>query len=114
MTGVKWVRLEASFPDNPKILELAYAGRHRAITVYVCGLAYSGAQGNEGWIPAPALARIHGRKTDATHLVNAGLWIPRPGGWEIHDWLDYQPTNDAIALRTKRARAAAETRWGTT
>lgn len=111
MTGVQWVRLDTAFPDNPKVLELVHAGHHRTVFVYVCGLAYSGAQGNEGWLPVSALVRIHGRKQDAARLVDSGLWEAHPGGWAIHDWLEYQPTNETIAIRTKRAQAAALVRW---
>lgn len=112
MTGVRWVRLEAGFPTNPKMLTLFTANRHRAVAVYMCGLAYSGSQGTDGWIPRAALPFLHARPTDAHHLETAGLWEPHDGGWVIHDWHDYQPTNDTIAARTHRARAAAQARWG--
>lgn len=111
MTNMRWIRLDTGFPMNPKILELVGARQHRAIAVYVCGLAYAGAQGSEGWLPFAALSHIHGRKTDAEMLCKVGLWMKRPHGWEIHDWLDYQPTNETMTLRTERAKAAALTRW---
>lgn len=116
MTGVSWVRLDVTFPDNHKVLELTYRNRHRAVAVYLCGLAYAGAQGNEGWIPVTALTRLHGRKADAAHLVEVGLWIEEEGGWQIHDWSHYQPTNEEIEEKTQRrrdaARRAANIRWG--
>ena len=111
MAGLKWVRLDASFPFNQKVLDLAHAGRHRAIAVYACGLAYSGSQGTDGWIPESALPLIHARRTDAVHLVEVGLWIPRPGGWDINDWTEYQPSSEDTAARTAKARAAAMARW---
>jgi len=111
MTGLKWVRLDTSFYTNQKILDLAHTHHHRAIAVYMCALAYAGGQGTDGWIPAAALTLIHGRPTDANHLVEAGLWTPRPGGWDIHDWRDYQPSSEETEARTARARAAALTRW---
>lgn len=114
MTGLRWVRLDVNFPTNQKILDLTHAGHHRAGFVYVCGFAYAGGQGTDGWIPASALPLIHGRKVDAEHLVAAGLWIPRPGGWDIHDWCEYQPSSAETEARTQRARAAALTRWDAT
>lgn len=111
MTTLRWVRLDTGFPSNPKVLELAHQGRHRAIAVYLCGLAYAGSQGNEGWIPEYALPHIHGTKREARYLVDIGLWIARPRGWTIHDWLDYQPSNDVVRERTERAKAAALIRW---
>ena len=111
MAGLKWVRLDTSFPHNQKILDLAHAKRYRAIAVYACSLPYAGAQGTDGWIPDSALPLIHGRPIDATHLVEVGLWIPRPGGWDINDWAEYQPSSEETAARTAKARAAAMTRW---
>ena len=112
MTGLRWVRLDATFPTNPKILQLAQANRHRAITLYICGLAYAGGQGTDGRIPTYALTLLHGRPADAAHLVDAGLWKPNGDGWHIHDWHDYQPSTDTAAARTSQARAAANARWG--
>lgn len=113
MTGVRWVRLDAGFPHNPKILQLATDGRWRAIVLYASGLAYAGQQGSEGHIPRTALHLIHGRPADAAQLVDAGLWEVNGNGWNIHDWHDYQPTNQVIEARTRseRARHAAEVRW---
>lgn len=111
MSGLKWVRLDCAFPSNQKILTLAAEQRHRAIAVYVCGLAYAGAQGTDGWIPLGALPLLHGRRADAAQLAAVGLWIARPGGWDIKDWHEYQPSSEETAQRTARARAAAMTRW---
>jgi len=111
MSGLLWVRLDASFHSNQKILHLASIGAHRAIAAYVCGLSYAGSQGTDGWIPAAALPYLHARTRDAQHLVDVNLWTPHPGGWDIHDWLEYQPTMEANAARTAHARAAALARW---
>ena len=111
MTGLKWVRLDTTFPTNQKTLDLAAAGRWRAITVYLCSLAHAGAQGTDGWIPTSALRVIHARPIDAQHLTDAGLWAKEEGGYLIHDWADYQPTSQDINARTIRARDAARARW---
>lgn len=111
MSQLRWIRLDAAFPMNHKIATLAQQRRHRAIAVYVCGLAYAGGQGTDGWIPDTVLPWLHGNRRDAEHLVEADLWVPRPGGWDIHDWCEYQPSSEETALRSERARAAALTRW---
>lgn len=111
MSGLKWVRLDTTFPHNQKVLDLAEQNRWRAIAVYLCGLAHAGAQGTDGWIPSSALHLIHGRKIDAAHLVEAGLWVPRPGGWDVNDWHEYQPTSEETEKRSQHARAAAMARW---
>lgn len=111
MAGLKWVRLDTTFPHNQKVLDLAEQGRYRAITAYVCGLAYAGAQGTDGWIPSSALHLIHARRAEAAHLVEVGLWVARPGGWDINDWTEYQPTSEDTKARSEHARAAAMVRW---
>lgn len=112
MSGVhRWVRLDTSFPYNPKILALAASRRHRAIAVYCCALAYAGHQGTDGWIPTDALPLLHGRPKDAAWLTEVSLFVVRPGGWQIHDWDDYQPSSEHVRARTSRAQAAAMARW---
>lgn len=111
MTGVKWVRLDTNIWGNPKILSLIREGKYRPVAVYLFGLAYSGGQGNEGFIPEIALKVIHGSRNDAQILTTFGLWEAVPGGWNVHDWHEYQASNDTLALRSKRAQAAAQARW---
>ena len=111
MAGLKWVRVDTAFPRNHKVITLIGEGHHRAALVYLCGLALAGEQGTDGWVPEPLLPHIHGRPTDAQHLVEVGLWLPRPGGWDIKDWDESQPTSQETKDRSARARAAALQRW---
>ncbi len=109
--GLNWVRLDTAFPSNPKVLALVEDRQFRAISVYVCGLSYSGAHGTDGFIPMAALPFIHASKRDAEKLVEVSLWHPRMGGWEINDWDEFQPSNEGTQQRKNRARLAAEERW---
>ncbi len=114
MAGLAWVRLDTAFPRNHKIL-LLLDGRegHRTAFVYLCGLAYAGEQGTDGFIPKPALRILHGRPADAVRLVDVGLWNESAGGWEVNDWNEYQQTSDESQARSEKARRAAAARWGT-
>jgi hypothetical protein len=109
--SLPWVRLESAFPQNPKILMLVEDRKWQAIAVYVSSLAYSGAHGSDGFIPRAALLYIHGRKTEAKHLVEVGLWIETAGGWDINGWHDFQPTSEEYQKRRDRAKRAAAIRW---
>lgn len=113
MAGLNWVRLDAGWPHNPKFLMLVEDKKFRAIAVYMGGLAWSGAQGQAGFIPGYALPMIHGTKREAAELVEVRLWIERQGGWDINDWADYQPSSEEQQQRSERARLAAHKRWGT-
>jgi hypothetical protein len=106
------VRLDTGFPFNPKLLAmLRRKDGHRAALVYVCGLSISGGQGSDGFVTEESLPFIHGRNADATLLVEFGFWIPRPGGWLINGWEEFQQSSEETQLRRKKAQAAAEARW---
>lgn len=110
---MQWVRLDTAFPRNHKVLELlAEKDGHRAVTAYVCGLAYAGEQGQAGFIPRSALGLCHARPRDAARLVEVGLWIDDAGGgWLINGWDEYQPSSDEMKARSAKARIAARARW---
>jgi hypothetical protein len=109
--GLPWVRLDSAFARNPKIIELAQQKRWQAITAYVSSLGYSGEHGLAGFVPSACLPWIHATPAIARHLVQARLWHPVTGGWEINDWREYQPTNEEAERRRKRAKDAASVRW---
>jgi hypothetical protein len=109
--GLPWVKLDTNLPQNPKILYLIEDKRHRAIAVYMFGLAYSGAQGTDGFLPAACLPVIHATRADARNLVEVGLWIETVGGWEINDWAEHQLSSEETQQRKKKARDAAMARW---
>jgi hypothetical protein len=105
------VRLDTQWPQNPKFLALAEDKKWRAVAVYFASLAWSGAQGQAGFVPKGALPMIHATTKEAAELVASHLWIPAPGGWDINDWSEYQPTNEEHEERSRKAREAAQIRW---
>ncbi len=109
--GLPWVKLDTNFASNPKILYLIEDKWHRAIVAYVSGLAYSGAQGTDGFLPNACLPVIHATRSDAKHLVEVGLWVESIGGWEINGWDEHQQSNEETQRRKKRAQNAALARW---
>lgn len=109
--GLPWVRLDTQWPHNPKFLQLVEDRKWRSVTVYMAGLAWAGAQGQDGYIPAYTLPMIHGTKKEAADLVGVVLWRPAQGGWDINDWAEYQPTTEEHTKRSERARKAAMLRW---
>lgn len=112
--ALPWVRLDTAMPRNHKILSLLeQKDGYRAAFAWACCLAYSGEQGTGGFIPRNALPFVHARPTEINKLVEARLLIPTDsgGGWDIHDWAEFQPTTEEHERRSKRARDAAATRW---
>lgn len=110
--GMQWVRVDTAITRNHKMLALlADRDGHRAVAVYVFGLAHAGEQGTDGWLPRECLPLIHARPQDAARLVDAHLWIEEPGGWMINGWNEFQPSTDEMKRRTDKARLAANHRW---
>jgi hypothetical protein len=84
---------------------------HRAALVYLCGLAYSGAHGTDGFISREALPFIHGRQSDAERLCRHVFWRAQTGGWLINGWTEFQESSVETQERRKRAQAGAAARW---
>lgn len=111
MPGLKWIRLETTMFENPKLLYLKEDKQHRAIIVHLEGMCYSGRHGLAGYIPKAALRIIAGTAADAARLVTSGLWSPMPGGWQINGWDEYQLADDEAQKRSEKAQKAAAARW---
>ena len=101
-----WVKLDDNFPDHRKVLEAGPAG----VCLWVCGLAYCNRQKRrDGIIPTakvPALYPMLRPEKAAAQLVAVGLWELVEGGYRVHDYHDYQPTQEE-AERIREARAKA-------
>lgn len=106
--ALSWVRLDTGLPDNPKILALLDAGKHRAALVYTFSLAYAGRHETDGFIPRRALPFIHGRPADANALVEERLWHHAEGGYQINAWEERQPTSEASTKRLADLRRASK------
>lgn len=112
MAELSWVRVDSALASNHKVLALlAERGGDHALCVYIFALGHSGRQGLDGFIPEIALGLIHGRKRDADLLVSVGMWRVVPGGFEVPDWAEYQPSGEESRKRSDKARRAAEARW---
>lgn len=111
MSGLKWIRLETTMFENPKLLYLQEDKQYRAIVAYLQGMCYSGRHGLAGFVPKAALRVIGAMASDAQRLVAEGLWSPAPGGWEINGWAEYQLANEEATKRSEKAKRAAAARW---
>ena len=55
-------------------------------------------------------SRDRRRQRLVKRLVEVGLWVETPDGYEVHDYLDYQPTAKEIKESKERARALTRER----
>lgn len=101
-----WVRLDDRFPSHRKVALLS----DRAFRLYVSALCWSSENLTEGKIldrELPLISRVRGAKKIATELEDAGLWDRGPGGWAIHDYLEYNPDRSRVQA-DREANAARQ------
>src|SRR5690606_15926339 len=93
-----WLRIDDRVRTHPKI---AQAGP-TAAWVWFCGVCYCREHLTDGFIPnailatlVPGLTAAAVRK-HATALVRENLWHQVDGGYEVHDFLDWNPTKARV------------------
>lgn len=99
-----WVRLDDRFPSHRKVALLS----DRAFRLYVSALCWCSENLTEGTIldrELTVITRIRGLKAAATDLEKAGLWDRIEGGWQVHDYLEYNP--DRAKVQAEREANAA-------
>lgn len=111
MAGLKWIRLETTIFENPKLLYLKEDKQYKAIVVHLEAMAYSGRHSLAGFVPKAALRIIGATASDANKLVAANLWRPAPGGWDINGWDEFQLADQESKARSEKAKKAAAARW---
>ena len=101
-----WVRLEDNFPDHPKVVKAGPLGK----ALYIDSLCWANRHLTDGFIPEeqvrPMLALSQVDVRAISRLVKAGLWEEIEGGYQIHDYLAYQPS----AAKARQARESAARR----
>lgn len=105
-----WVRIDEDFYLHPKVRK---AGTD-AMALHVAALCYCNHYLTDGYLPSTVLPSLllfeHGQQPEdvARRLVEAGMWEKAPGGYVIHDYLDYQPSRaEALAERERKKRAGS-------
>lgn len=116
-----WVRLDESFPEHPKVVQAGpLAG-----WLHVSAIAWCNRQLTDGFVPCAQLRKLvdfDGIYTDmeggasgidtpdpkalADALVSHGLWEEVEGGWQIHDFLEYQPSRESILAKRQKEHEA--------
>jgi len=100
---MSWVKIDDGAPEHPKLLAAGVA----ACWLWVCGLAYCNRQKRrDGIIPLAKVKLLYpglGLK-HADALVDAGLLELVPEGYRIHDYHEYQPSEELSSARSIAGR----------
>jgi hypothetical protein len=101
---MSWARLDDRFFDNPKVCALSADAK----LLHLSGIVWCAGNLTDGHIASASLplvaAKAHSRlvhKADryVRELVAAGLWLLVEGGWDIHDFLEYNPSRAETTAR---------------
>ena len=95
-----WLRLDDTMYRNPKVHGLTSDG----FRVHVGGLLHCCQQLTDGLVSTPALYSLFcpGMRDIgdvASELVSAGLWGQVEGGWQINDFLEFNPSRAEVVER---------------
>ncbi len=101
-----WVKLDDGFFTNPKVLGVSLAGK----LYHLAALTYCARELTDGLVQPAALNLIGGMAgTSAPNrlvdeLVVARLWFCTEGGFQINDYLTYNPSRESVLKERAAAR----------
>jgi len=99
-----WFRVDDKFWGHPKQTALP-AG---AVALWVRAGSWSADQLTDGRVPEHMVLMLGAKRRDAQQLVTAGLWAVVDGGYQFHEWTEWQPTREEV--HAKRAEEAERKR----
>ena len=97
-----WVKMDDAFADHPKVMAL---GRDRmaGLGVWTAAACYCARFLTDGFVPT-AVAQGFGHGRIIGRLVEVGLIDKVSGGYQLHDWLDYNPPRSKVLADRKAAK----------
>lgn len=103
-----WQALDDQFYDHPKTVQAGTAGAG----LFALTLSYCGRHLTDGFVSSAMVRKLASDVDDpialADRLVDAGFFERVDGGYQVHDYLDYQPSKeDVIRQRAENARRQA-------
>lgn len=109
-----WFKVDDSFYDHPKMFDAPDC----AVALWTRAGSWAARNLTDGYVPTSMLARLCGDpETAVQELVQRRMWKRTRGGYQFHDWTEYQPTKkETKTMRKKRASAGAignHRRWHT-
>jgi hypothetical protein len=108
---VTWVRLDDGFADHPKLSQLD----DRAFRIHIWALCYCARQLTDGFLAhevlagCPLVTRRYTLDRAQVSLVGARLWARRKRGFQIRDYLHFNPSR-AQVLEKRKADAERQAR----
>jgi hypothetical protein len=106
-----YVMLDDKFPEHPKIDVLSDA----AFRLMVAGICYCNRHTTDGLVHTPRVDRLVPKFKPSTlrELTDGDepLWLPGDGGFDVHDYLDWNKSRAQIEAQSARQSERARKRW---
>lgn len=99
-----WFKVDDALAMHMK----AFAAGNKALGLWVRAGSWSMHQLTDGFIPQSVVLALGGDGDDAAALVNARLWHQADGGYQFHDWAEYQPTREKVLAEREATRLRVE------
>ena len=106
-----WVRFDDQFPIHRKVEGLSDA----AFRLHISAIFWCARNLTDGFVPVEDLESAVPRRMRrpgkfVAELVARKLWVEVDDGWQIHDYLDFQPSREKVE-RERKAKAERQARW---
>ena len=101
-----WLKIDDQYLLNPKVAAAGLEGR----ALHMASLIYCAGQLTDGFIPLTVLGILEGLagvpnlQAAVATLVEVGLWDVAENGWWVHDYLDYNPTREAVTAKRAESK----------
>lgn len=95
-----WFKVDDGFHGHPKVIGLSAS----AVGVWLLAGTWAAQYLTDGMIPAGMVPRFGGTAEAAAELVGAGLWHDSDGGFQFHEWHEYQPSKEDVEAEREAAR----------
>lgn len=94
-----WFRVDDGFHDHPKFWDAT----EYAVCLWVRAGSWSAEKLTDGFIPDGMIHRwTRNAEVAAEELVSNGTWKRVEGGFQFHDWNDWNPTKEKVVRDRKQ------------
>ena len=101
-----WFKVDDRLWAHPKWMHLPDSAR----ALWVTAGSYCAQYETDGYINSATIPQLGSRKAAAERLVKAQLWNKVEGGYQFHDWDEFQPTKAQLDAE-RRATKERVQRW---
>lgn len=108
---MSWFRMDNDFFHHRKIIDLPKDAK----LLHVAAIAHASGNLTDGKLTAGDLrvitALVQVNAKHAQTLIQAGLWDAIEGGYQIHDYLEYQQSADKVRAEREAAKNREPVKW---